>query len=519
MAHEDRGSTTGHPVMARTTPPDAVLDLIRPWLERQRWFPAKGSAEPVERIAVLELTDPAGQAEVRVELLRLPWGGALQVPLVLRTDDATPSSDEHGQERADGPEVAGLVGRLPASADRPAVLVVDGCHDAAFLRAWLSAAEHEASATGHRAGGDAASGVDAVSPSAAPPLADQLMGMRVLTGEQSNTSVLLPAAVPPAILKVFRTVNPGANPDVEVPLALSRAGWRGVPRPLAWLTGAWPAGPHADDDHHVGHLGVLSELVVGAEDGFELACRHARQGEDFGDLAHDLGRTTAQMHHALREALPVDDAGQGPGAAEQRAGSAEDLDADRTAVARTVVDTLRARAAGAIEAAPVLAARSAAIDRVLAAVGQLADLPALQRVHGDFHLGQVLRSPTRGWAVLDFEGEPQASADERTRPDLALRDLAGMLRSIDYAAAVGAAPSPRWSQEARTGLVTGYREEVATQRAPGADAAHDAEVTDVLLRALELDKALYEVVYESRNRPAWLPIPLRAVDRLVADGD
>src|SRR5690606_26189633 len=138
---------------------------------------------------------------------------------------------------------------------------------------------------------------------------------RVVGGEQSNTSVLLPDADRPAILKVFRGVTVGANPDVEVPLALSNAGWRGVPRPLAWLAGRWPS---ADGVATGGHLGVRSELVLGARDGFEIACEHAREGRDFAALAADLGRTTAQMHRALRTALPLADA-HGPRNAAQRA--------------------------------------------------------------------------------------------------------------------------------------------------------------------------------------------------------
>jgi maltokinase len=110
--------------------------------------------------------------------------------------------------------------------------------------------------------------------------------------------------------------------------------------------------------------------------------------------------------------------------------------------------------------------------------------------------------------VLDFEGEPSASEAERQRPDLALRDLAGMLRSIDYAAAVGGATDPGWADEARARLVAGYTGGDRGATAPAA--------TPVLLRALELDKALYEVVYESRNRPTWVGIPLAAVDRLLA---
>lgn len=448
-------STTDHPLAGRIPGDDGVMAVLEAWLPGRRWFPAKGSTGSVERLAVVDLADPEGRGSVGLHLLRLPSGALLQVPLVLHPDaEALPPT---ARDAVVGTTADGRV-------------VVDGCHDPAFVRAWLAAADH---------------------PDGSSPAPADVSGMRVLSSEQSNTSVVLPALDPPAILKVFRGVSTGANPDVEVPLALSDAGWGGVPRPLAWLTGSWPgrSGTVEQDqaDSETGHLGVLSELVLGAEDGFELACRRASDGASFGDLAEDLGRTTAQMHTALRDALPTGTA----------ASAAPD----------GVVAVLRSRAAGALAAAPVLTDRGAAVEQLYAEVARLTDLPPLQRVHGDYHLGQVLHSADRGWSVLDFEGEPSASEAERARPDLALRDLAGMLRSMDYAAAVGGATSPGWAQEAREQLVSGYLAQSATT---------DDATTAVLLRALELDKALYEVVYESRNRPAWVQIPLDGVDRLLA---
>lgn len=441
--------TTVGPVRGAPVPDDAELAAIRAWAPAQRWFPAKGSDARLERLAVVDLPDPEGRARVRLHLLALPSGTVLQVPTVLR------APDEGADEGAPG-VIAHLAGGV----------LVDGPHDAAFVRAWLAAAHDDGAPT-------------------------RIGRPRVLSGEQSNTSVLLPEADRPAILKVFRFVTPGPNPDVEVPLALARAGWTGVPRPLAWLPGAWPTG--AGDA--VGHLGVLSALVQGARDGFELACDHAREGRSFADLAADLGRTTAQMHAALRTAIPV----------------AAPADDDAHAEVERVVRTLRERADAAARRVPALAARTRAVHAAYDRLESLPTVPPVQRVHGDYHLGQLLRSDGDGghWYVLDFEGEPQAPAAERTRPDLALRDLAGMLRSLDYAAAVGGATDPAWLPEARTRLIAGYREETGDD---GADAA-----AAVLLPALELDKALYEVVYESGNRPDWVAIPLAGVDRLLRD--
>lgn len=448
------GGTTTDPVRHEPADDDAVLDLLRGWVRGRRWFPAKGADGALEQVAVARLADPAGEARVEVRVLRVPGGAVVQVPVTLRPADGPAAAPSRDAARSGD----GVVGEVDG------VVVHDGCHDPAFVRAWLAAAtwDRPADRDGATAG-------------------DPTAGATVLSGEQSNTSVLLPGARPPAILKVFRTLATGPSPDVDVPLALAHVGWTGVPRPLAWLAGAWP-GPGGVA---VGHLGVLSELVPGAEDGFRLACTLAADGVPFGERAEALGRTTAQMHEALRRALPV------PGG---------------PAPADRVLATLRERAAAATAAAPQLAERAAAVDAVLAQVTEVGPLPALQRVHGDYHLGQVLCS-ARGWSVLDFEGEPMASAAERTRPDLALRDLAGMLRSLDYAAAVGGAPSAHWAADAREHLVAGYVAEA------GPDAAGPGAAT--LLRALELDKALYEVVYEVRNRPTWVHIPLAGVDRLI----
>jgi len=181
-------------------------------------------------------------------------------------------------------------------------------------------------------------------------------------------------------------------------------------------------------------------------------------------------------------------------------------DEDVAALSRS----MRARHASAVSEVPALAAYDsmvhASIERVSAA-----KWPALQRIHGDYHLGQVLEVPHRGWVLVDFEGEPLRPLIERTHPDLALRDVAGMLRSFDYAAGSWEQMHPgrsarEWADRARTAFLEGYAKE------SGRDPRDDA----VLLDALELDKALYEVVYEARNRPTWLTIPTTAIDRLFA---
>lgn len=129
-------------------------------------------------------------------------------------------------------------------------------------------------------------------------------------------------------------------------------------------------------------------------------------------------------------------------------------------------------------------------------------------MHGDFHLGQVLATP-HGWRVIDFEGEPLKSRTEREAPDSVWRDVAGALRSFDYAAASAGSHNPRaaaWRDACRAAFLTNY-----CQSPPTAE-------DQAILQAYEADKAVYEVVYEVRNRPQWVSIPLAAVAGLASSG-
>jgi maltokinase len=420
-----------------TADDEALLELLRAWLPARRWYPAKGAEAALTVVERRPLSDDAEIALVRVRAGSID--ALLQVPLV------------HSPAGAAVPDDAlGVIG------DRA---VLDGAAHPAFVAAWLAAA------AGPGTGAD---------PSTA----------RAVAGEQSNTSVILGGPHPTAILKVLRTLQPGENPDIEVPRRLVEVGWTHVPEPLAWYETDW-RGPDGATAH--GYLGVLSAFVPQAQDGFVLACGYAERGASFAVLASELGDVMATMHAALVRGFGTDSttrAEDGPEA---------------------VAASLAGRFAWATSAVPALARFAPAVDDVLAQVRALPTAPPRQRVHGDLHLGQVLRS-TDTWFVTDFEGEPSAPLEQRTRPDLAVRDVAGMLRSFDYAAAVGGLTgeaAASWTGEARAALLDGY--------SAGADDAP----TPVLLRALELDKTLYEVVYESRNRPSWVPIPMAALDRLL----
>lgn len=432
--------------MHEIDPPGAeLLDLVAEWMPAQRWYPLKGVAARVEAERSFALADG-----VHVHLLRLVTAEAqilVHVPVVVLSDCGQPRGPAHIGSLSDG-----------------TVHLVDGPAHPRYWRALLSAAHWD----GPR-----------------PQSLDTADG-RLVAGEQSNSSIILPRVGGGVIAKVLRTVGEGPNPDLTVPLALTRAGWGGVPAPRAWLA-LDPRDAAAPD---ATLLAVVAELVADADDGFELACAMAGRGEEFATLATDLGRTIAAMHDTLARALPR----------------------GRPLDPAWLLADLRRRAAEALEQSAALASRRDAIsrfhDRTIAALAgaDAATLPRLQAVHGDLHLGQVLHAAD-GWRVLDFEGEPLRPPAERTRLDLALRDVAGVLRSFDYAAVVGRSAASGWADRGRRAFLDAYWEHAG--RTPSAA---------VLLDALTLDKALYEVVYESRNRPDWEPIPLAAVDALLSPG-
>ncbi|MEE4540732.1 maltokinase [Streptomyces sp. V4-01] len=301
---------------------------------------------------------------------------------------------------------------------------------------------------------------------------------RVSTAEQSNTSVVYGDAY---ILKLFRRVSPGANPDLELSLALARAGSRRVAEPVAWFEAEGLGEPAT--------LGVLQRFLPGSTDGWALALASVSEDGDFRSEAAALGRATAEVHAALAAALPVRRL-DGRALEDLAAGMIQRL--DETAAEVPAVRPY----AGAL--------RSAYEDLATAGAGRgAAASVTAQRIHGDLHLGQALRGPDGEWVLIDFEGEPARPLAERRAPAPPVQDVAGMLRSFDYAAHhSGNGP---WAARHRDAYCAGYAQ------VAGVDPREQA----VMIRAFETDKAVYEARYEARHRPAWLPIPLSALSRLA----
>lgn len=298
--------------------------------------------------------------------------------------------------------------------------------------------------------------------------------VRVFGGEQSNTNVVIGDV---AILKLFRRLEVGVNLDIEIHRALNKADVTSVAQLFGWASGDFTdaAGLLVSAD-----LAMMVELLPDAEDGWQLACERVRSGVGFAEDAEALGRALAQVHRALAQEFGT-----------------RTLDGSRIAAG------MRARLARAGQVAPALAPYRAQLE---AGFERLSHTPVtVQRIHGDFHLGQTLHTAA-GWRLIDFEGEPMKSMTERRAFDSPLRDMAGMLRSFSYAAASARrdAPAADWERRARDAFLGSAANPVLEGQ------------NLVLLQAYEIDKAIYEVIYETRNRPDWVDIPLSSISALAA---
>ena len=455
--------------------PPGLEDLLASWLPTRRWFAATGrplSSVQVARASVLGEADDATCLHLLVDARDDVASARYQVLLGLREELPERLESIHIGTLPDGREA------YDALFDPPlARLLTDGV-----------------------AQGLDAGGLRLRREESSPPL-ERGAATRVLGVEQSNTSLVVGED---SVVKVFRVVRPGLNPDLEVTRALTREGSAHVPALQGWA--------EADVDGEATTLAMAQAFLRTGSEGWALATTSVRDlmveadlhadevGGDFASEADRLGAATATVHAELARALPVQaDAGQV--LREEASAMRTRLDA---AVAR--VDALREHAD----------ALRAAFEGVVEAVRTAGPAATVQRVHGDLHLGQVLRTET-GWFLLDFEGEPLKTPAERRAPSSPLRDVAGMLRSFDYCAYsmlldMPGVPSQlsyraaEWAERNRSAFCDGYAS------VAGADPRQSAG----LLRAYELDKAVYEVVYEATHRPSWLRIPLLAVARLTS---
>ncbi|WKN47286.1 phosphotransferase [Nocardioides sp. Arc9.136] len=459
------------------------------YFEKTRWFGGKGrpfEVTAVHRIGQVPGCVDAGPAVVD-HLVELTYGDAeggtelYQVPISLYADP---------EQRLDHAFIGWW-----EEPERGWVHAYDALHDreamACWLRSFVAAAEGPvAGPTGltfHRLPGHDLDAEGVAS---------------LFTGEQSNSSV---AFGEDSIMKLFRKVTPGPNPDVTIHEAMTRAGSTDVAGLYGWMSWTDPAGEEY-------HLAMLQQFLRTATDGWDLALASVRDlfaegdlhahevGGDFAGESERLGLTLREVHEALRTHFPAER--RGPEAA------------------RTLAAAMRDRLDAALEVVPELAQHADALRATYDAVAGLDGLE-VQRIHGDLHLGQTMRT-AKGWKIVDFEGEPAKPLVERLEPDSPWRDVAGMLRSFDYAPRVVEKQSVDLADDdAEAAAQLAYRAEEWAHRNRNhfLTAYAGGEPTDeakLLLAAYVADKAVYETVYETRNRPGWVSIPLEAVARIGA---
>ncbi|MCK9872934.1 aminoglycoside phosphotransferase [Nocardiopsis dassonvillei] len=452
-------------------------ELLAVWLPRQRWFSGKGI--PIRQIRVesrytLVTSGPDGP-DLNVLVLQAGQRGRssrYQVLLGSRPPRSLP------------PDLARVaIGVCQVAGGRPRV-VYDAAHDEELTRMLL---ERFAAPTGAEPSGKVrfrSLPGDSIRTGSSG---------RLLTGEQSNTSLVFGEDY---ILKTFRRLWPGPNPDLELNMALSGTPY--VARPCGWIE-ADLAGHSTPTT-----LAMLQTYIPHATDGWVLATANVRallegpgDGREsaFTGEAARLGRTTAEVHRSLARTLPTD--------VLTPTGAAE------------MADAMVERLAMASAEVPELAEHAPRVMEAYADFSEVDEPLPIQRIHGDYHLGQAIRTAS-GWVLLDFEGEPTVPVRDRQRLSSPLRDVAGMLRSFDYAAGyllIGHPGDPglewaarSWARHNREAFCRGY--------ADGGGA--DPEKHLAVLRAFEFDKAVYEVLYEARNRPNWLRVPLESIATAAA---
>jgi maltose alpha-D-glucosyltransferase/alpha-amylase len=487
-------------------------DALLGYLRQQRWFGLKGSAESARVVDLIPL--PWDEFRIGIAIVEVKTAAETaryQMPLSLR--------------RISSAAVASAGKNLVIAhveTDEGAGTLLDATLDPVFQKqlgaTFLAPANFDSPAGGRWC-------VERVGKSSIQfrPDAEITVG----SAEQSNSALVFDRQ---AFLKLFRRLHSGIHPDVEVTRFLTvDAGFPHVPTLFGTITYSNAEGEAI--------AGMMQEYLAGSKDAWSYVLE-ATKANPTG-VARDiekLGVITREMHDALSG-----DAANSAGSAFTPL-AAEQSDVERWAqrTKETIRDAValleKQRVAGklsrdrASEAEVVVRRR----DHYINWVEEIADTIAADggsriRIHGDYHLGQVLRTKSDSFVIIDFEGEPTRPMAERRDKTSPLRDVAGMLRSISYASATmvqGGANEKadrqkiaerelvggRWERDARAAFLRGYTGSMKDERGL---LPNDPKRFDALLSLFEAEKVFYELAYELNHRPGWEWIPLRGVSRLL----
>ncbi len=485
----------------------AAETALPEFLLRHRWYPAKDAGRPHVQLAEFAPLACSGcDAALAIWRVAPPHGPVLQmfVPLAL-----VPSA---GADQ--------IIATIGSNGEPQAI--VDALSLDGFVRAWLSFQLMENSdAFGRgvplRAGG--------TGHSPAIDVSNATIGRSRV--EQSNTSLRISDR---AIAKFIRKLEAGMHPELEVGRFLAANGFPATPPLLGWTEFVGQRGGHVA-------VSLLQEFVPNQGDGWSWSLDRLTRGITGGEpqALRELNRWLQALAQRLAElhrvfAFARDDPGFCPEPVTP--GDLRNWETAATSMAERAFEGIRSHRtdgkAGAFGAA--LLNRRTAIAAQLRKITQLESSFSKTRHHGDFHLGQVLVAGGDA-LIIDFEGEPLRPLAERRMKHCVLRDAAGALRSLSYAAATIERALPagirgeerkqlvtgleRWCTDAAANFVQTYLDATAGLASlPGS-----REETTTLLNFFLLEKALYEIAYELANRPDWVEIPLAGVMSLIGNSE
>lgn len=450
--------------MATSSGPGDIRSLAA-WLADRRWYGEK-SRDLVSARSLSHVRLPEEGVDIDLELIELSYVSGPSANYVLIRERGNPNADGIEDDR---------------------------------VRAWLMNGFAQSRSLIDESGG-------LLQWVASPELterAHQIAGRsRLFRGQQSNTSMVFADSV---MVKLFRNIRFGINPEIEVGNFLTaHTDFRAFPRLLGEIVLDIAGVPTT--------VAAAQEFIPSVGDAWGWITERIDDPsirESTILAARTLGIRTGEMHVAFAS-------GESEAFAPERA-TAEFAASVRETSQRELAHTIRQLTQAAVHEAGEL---EAPLAEALEALKQL-DGTTITRIHGDYHLGQVLRTVQEDFAILDFEGEPARSLDERRAKASPLRDVAGMLRSFDYAAetarrsADGQADDEvaDWYRRSRGSFLEGY--DAAIEPCEALQTGWCVSSQSSALAAFEIHKALYEVRYELSNRPDWVDIPLNALRRTV----